>query len=347
MITSDLDAELVKSLHAMELPVGARIIPGATWRPDPAGDPASYTTSLPFEIATLTDRAPAECAAALAAVLCPLPWIAAAAPSGAGYLTVTVTAAALACIARRITMAGAACAQSDTLAGTEAVILPWPDLAVASSWQRAWKDQAAAMTGRLAETAGASMISSAGERAGTGAPTTGRTVSPVSAAVSYLGVDVVRYWLARMLPGRIGQLSHPPRPETDRYEAVQRAHAEACATLRWAAELEVERADPADGLATALGSAPERQLLGQLSWLPVRVASAARRHRPSDLPRYLERVAAAWTECRLARPALPFGGMAATRDADVAGARLLLADAVRVVLATGMALTGIEARDQI
>ena len=76
-------------------------------------------------------------------------------------------------------------------------------------------------------------------------------------------------------------------------------------------------------------------------------AAAARRHRPGEVPRYLEQVAAAWTAGRLAGPALPFGGAAAPRDPALAAARLLLADAVRAVLAAGLALAGLPATDRI
>jgi arginyl-tRNA synthetase len=91
----------------------------------------------------------------------------------------------------------------------------------------------------------------------------------------------------------------------------------------------------------------ELELLGLLGWLPVRVAAAARRHRPDELPRYLEEVAAAWQACRQAAPALPFGGAAAPDEPELASARLVLADAVRAVLAAGLTLTGITATDRL
>jgi len=74
--------------------------------------------------------------------------------------------------------------------------------------------------------------------------------------------------------------------------------------------------------------------------LPVRVAAAAGRGRPDELPSFLEAVSDAWLAVRLAAPALPFGGRAAPADQAVAGARLTLAGAVRAVLACGLSLTG-------
>src|SRR5262249_2977809 len=92
-------------------------------------------------------------------------------------------------------------------------------------------------------------------------------------------------------------------------------------------------------------AASELRLLDALSWLPERVASAARRHRPADLTRYLESVAAAWLDCREDCPALPFGGHSAPDRGDwrLAHARLELADAARAILAAGLALLGVGA----
>jgi arginyl-tRNA synthetase len=98
---------------------------------------------------------------------------------------------------------------------------------------------------------------------------------------------------------------------------------------------------------TLLASPAERELIGLLSWLPVRVASAARRRRADELPRYLEELAPAWQRCRQEAPALPFGGDAAPASPEVTAARLELAEATRVVLAAGLALTGITATDRL
>jgi arginyl-tRNA synthetase len=354
VITADLDAELLRSLHAMaeagELPEDAVLAPGGTWRPGADG-PASYATSLPFEIARLAGRPPAEVAAALAARLAAASWIDVAEPSGGGYLNLTITADALASVARRIVAAGLACARSEILRGTSALLRAWPDPAAAATWQQAWQEQADAMTGRLAEAAGASIgMPSEPERGVSSRRSHPAPNSPVLAAVAYVGVSAVRYHLARTLPGRadrLDRLAGVRQREPDPYDAVQFAHADAASTLRWAADLKASRDDPGDNLAAALAGETERALLGLLSWLPVRVASAARRQRPDEVPRYLEEVAACWVACKQVSPALPFGGAAAAGDRVVIGARLLLADAVRTVLEAGLALTGITARDRI
>jgi len=159
----------------------------------------------------------------------------------------------------------------------------------------------------------------------------------------------------------------PPPGRPDPLAVVQQAHAAAASTLRWAAELGSDansrlpskaEAKPgergqavghridADRLGGLLAEPAERALLTLLTFLPIRVAAAARRRRADELPGYLENVSAAWRTCRLAAPALPFSGRAAPRDAELAAARLVLADAVRTVLATGLALTGIAAIDR-
>jgi arginyl-tRNA synthetase len=355
VITADLDAELLTALQAMagagELPEEAVLAPGGTWRPAPGGGPATYATSLPFELARRSGRLPADLAAELAARLEPVAWIEAAQPSGEGYLTITITADALASVARRVVAAGSGCARSEILRGTSATLRPWPDLAVAPTWQRAWQEQADAMTGRLAEAAGAFIaFPPVPERGRSARPRHAPPDSPVLAAVAYFGVSAVRYHLARTLPGRADQLDRLAtvrQSDGDPYAAVQLAHAEAASTLRWAADLKASRADPGESLAAALDGDAERALLGLLSWLPVRVASAARRQRPDEVPRYLEEVAVEWAACRQTRPALPFGGVAATSDPVTVSARLLLAEAVRSALEAGLALAGITARDRI
>lgn len=341
MIISDLDAELVCAARVL-LP-GQPLPPtAATWRPGPDGDPAGYATSLPFELASHTGRPRTEVAAALAAGVRQAGWIATAEPTGAGYLTITVTGRALASVATRIAVAGPACAHTAELGGRLTAIRPWPDLAAAATWPQAWQEQAEAMAGRLAEAAGASATERLSRERGVPRPQPpDGAQAPVAAAAAHFGADVIRYWLARTLPNRVGALATvAPRP--DEYSAVQLAHAEAASVSRWALELGCSRPEPGEVASWLLDSAAERELLGLLCWFPLRVAAGARHGRPAEVPHYLEHVAAAWTTCRLACPALPFGGNAAPREPARAQARLLLADAVATVLATGLRLAGLE-----
>ncbi|HUB40511.1 MAG TPA: DALR anticodon-binding domain-containing protein [Streptosporangiaceae bacterium] len=357
MITADLDNELAAAQRALAargvLPASsAQVSLAGTWRPGPDGDPSSYATAAPFEIAGPAGLHPARVAEAVAGALLSVPWIEAAMPSGDGYLTVTVTHQALAASAARMAAAGLACANSSILRGTAAHSRSWPDLAGASSWQHAWQLQADAMTSHLALAAGAAATALSGrERASTDTQPASTTRSPVHDAVEFFGSDSVRYRLARTTSGHqlhpaaigIADSGTARTPMEDPLYPVQQAHAAAASALRWAADLGLGPAELTDGLGRQLSSPAERALLGLLSFLPVRVAAAARRRRPDELPRYLEQVGSAWLACRLQAPALPFGGRAAPRDPDEAGARLMLARAVAAVVAAGLGLTGVAA----
>jgi arginyl-tRNA synthetase len=371
VILGDLDRELAAWIAAGVAdgslpPAAARIAPGRTWRRAPDQNPASFATSIAFELAAATGRPPARFAASLARPLRRLSWVAAAEPARDGYLTITVTSRALGHAAARLAVGGPSVAVSTTLAGTTTTASPWPDPATAPSWRHAWQDHAAVMTSRLAQAAGARVTARtkiSGERgkpgagaAATAQPSSGGSgparsalapadaVSPrdvaVADAVAWFGVSAVRYGLARTSPGRVAELGRvllrPGASGPDPLYPVRQAHASAESTLRWAADLHVQPGDPAD----LLGSPAEQALLGLLPWLPVRVAAAAARGRPDELPFFLEAVSDAWLAVRMAAPPLPFGGGAAPADPAVAGARLTLAGAVRVVLACGLTLTG-------
>jgi arginyl-tRNA synthetase len=366
VLTADLSAELDRAARGLDLPSASA---SGTWRP--GGAPGEYASSLPFRLAQLAGQAPLDLAEALAARLA-ADWIAAATVTGGGYLHVTVTPAALAGVAPRVVGAGPACARSTALAGMARTAPPLPDPAAARSWDEAVRAQARALTGRLAGAAGATMTFQP-ERPTPTSHTAALGPSPVAVAVAWAGADAVRYLLARARTGRAGETGWRDcvRQEiTNPYYAVSFARADAASVLRWAAKLDVARGGPGRGQAAGLGVARggpgrgqagepgigggeadqlashlshprERALLALLSWLPERVAAAARRNRPDELPRYLEQAAAGWLDCRESCPALPFGGRDAPGDAAGMSARLWLADAVRTVLGTGLGLLGI------
>ncbi len=384
MIPADLGAELAaaiaREVAAGRLPASAAGATAAgTWRPAPGG----YATSLPFELARRAGEEPALIAARLGQAILAAPWIASARPTGAGYLTIGVRAAALEAVAVRISSAGPSCARSDALRGTSVLAPPLPDLAAGPSWRAAWRDQAAALTGRLALAAGATAVEAgAGGARAAGRPPAGdvpgaaaRPPGPpgpgggpgpsgppgagrgVAGAVAWAGADAVRYWLARLPAARAGVLDRPastapqggppgpaepfaaPPALARELTAVRLACADAAATARWAAELGWAPAAPLPP--GQLGHAAQVALLEELSWLAERVAGAARRGQPAELPRYLERLAGAWLDCRESCPALPFGGRAAARDAAAISARLWLAAAARTALSAGLDLIGV------
>jgi arginyl-tRNA synthetase len=304
-------------------------------RPGPV--PGSYASALPFRL-----RAPSQDPRAAAAVLADRlgrePWIAAAEVTGAGYVTVTVTHATLARLAIRIANAGPACAESDALRGRTMPAPPPQALLIsgAPSWPQARAALAGQLTVRLAAAAGATCPFDP-ERTGFYAPAP-LSRGPVAEAISYAGPDAVRFALARMPPG-----GEPPEATViarhvlaNPAYAVRYAHAAAAAVLRWAAALGTR---PAGFTPRLLAEPGELALLDALSWLPERVAVAARRGRPDEFAGYLAELAARTIET-----------MSTTSFAkipQISSERLWLADAARTGLAAGLGLLGIDAPNRL
>ena len=165
-------------------------------------------------------------------------------------------------------------------------------------------------------------------------------------AAGYAGADAVRFALARMPPGgpaasQAGGAA-PQAAVIARHVlanpayAVRYAHAAAAAVLRWAAALGTR---PAGFTPRLLAEPGELALLDALSWLPERVAMAARRGRPDEFAGYLEELAAR-----------TIGTMSTTRFttiSSISSERLLLADAARTGLAAGLGLLGIDAPSRL
>jgi arginyl-tRNA synthetase len=298
-------------------------------RPGPA--PGSYTSSLPFRLGA----DPRAAAAALAARLQDELWIATAEVTGPGFLTVTVTPATLARLAIRIANAGPACAESDALRG-RTVPAPAETPLAGAGWPQARAALAAQLTARLAAAAGATVVMGT-ERGGSEAPAA-LPPGPVAEAIGYAGPDAVRFALARMPPG-----GEPPQaaviarhvPANPAY-AVRYAHAAAAAVLRWAAALGTR---PAGFTPRLLAEPGELALLDALSWLPERVAVAARRGRPDEFAGYLAELAAQTIDT--------MSTTSFTKIPDISSERLWLADAARTGLAAGLGLLGIGAPDRL
>ncbi|MBV9379185.1 MAG: hypothetical protein JOY82_12105 [Streptosporangiaceae bacterium] len=208
-----------------------------------------------------------------------------------------------------------------------------------------------------------------GERAGAAAESPGErgyggqpadaipASSPVAAAIAFAGLDAVRFALARAAPGR--PVAVDPAviarhvPGNPAY-AVRYAHSRAASGLRWVSRKRRAAEDDAaehgvsgmhgasaPGLGAALPRLPadpgERALLDALSWLPERVAVAARRGRPDEFARYLEELAYTTIDT------ITFSGDAG----DSGGAGPRLAAAARAALGAGLELLGISAPDRI
>jgi arginyl-tRNA synthetase len=293
-------------------------------RPGPT--PGSYTTAVPFRLGP----DPLSAATHLAAKLRDELWIAKAEVTGAGFVTVTVTHATLARLAIRIAHAGPGCAASDALAGRTVQAPAGSPLAAVPSWPQARAALAAQLTVRLAAAAGALIHNERGAVPAPLLPARG----PVADAAGFAGADAVRFALARMPPG-----GEPPDPAVlarhvlaNPAYAVRYAHAAAAAVLRWAAALGIR---PAGFTPRLLAEPGELALLDALSWLPERVAVAARRGRPDEFAGYLAELAARTIEV--------MSTSSFRKIPDISSERLWLADAARTGLAAGLGLLGIDA----
>jgi arginyl-tRNA synthetase len=339
----------------------------------PGGAPGCYASSVAFRLAT--GRAPRDIAHLLAARLAEHPWLARTDVSGPGFIALTVTTQTLTALPERIRAAGPACARSEVLSGVSVAAPPAADPLATEGWEEARAALAAELTVRLSAAAGATVMSSgypermvapahrdqsaawgeAGDRSdkekegdvtapgGTDAAelatASGGQFSPdVAAAVWFAGPDAVRFSLARAVPGRpvridAGQIARHVL-DNPAY-AVRYAHARAASGVRWAATLAPEAVPP------RLPADPgELALLDALSWLPERVAVAARRRRPDEYARYLEELASV-TIATLSSASHPGSARAPGSD------RLTVAGAAATGLAAGLELLGISAPDRL
>jgi arginyl-tRNA synthetase len=347
VLTGDLDRLLAAEISALPQPA---ITTAGTWQPAPpdgAPAPGTYGTPVALRLAGGHPAKALRIAMALAAALRQADWVRSATVTG-GYVTVTVAPDALARLAVRITTAGPACARSTALAGTTVAAPPDPDLAAAPGWADAWRQLAAHLTGQLAEAAGAHTSADFGaERNPVPGAAPGRATGPVADAIGFAGASAIRYALARIPPGTPVRLD-PGHAAQRRLDvpayAVQYAHSRAASTLRQAADLGLSRGEAAEFGPRLLAHPSEHALLDELSWLPERVAGAARRGRPDTFPRYLERLAGAYLNCQEQCPAVSPGS---TAGGPQVVARLWLAAASATALRAGLDLLGVDAPDRL
>jgi arginyl-tRNA synthetase len=338
VITRDLREAVVRALAAAGL--------------DPA-DPGLRPTGIPGQYASSVALGRPRAAETLTAALAAESWIEKSEITGPGYLTITVTPGALAALPERIGAAGPACATSEALRGVTVPAPPAGDPLGAADWEEARQVLAAQLTARLAAAAGATVTGAHHPERTRGASHhehllrgeadvrsdqkgTEPGATELAAAVAFAGADAVRFALARAVPGRpvrIDPAALARHVQDNPAYAVRYAHARAASGVRWAATSNVAEAAPPRPPADP----GELALLDALSWLPERVAVAARRSRPDEFARYLEDLAGACIEV-LAGPA---GARAPGSD------KLALATAARTGLAAGLGLLGISAPDRL
>ncbi len=415
-MTGDLSAALAAAatraaaagdLPGDGVPADLAALAAGTWRPVPpwaGGGPGHYATTLPFVLARRLAADPARVAAVLAAALAPVPGengpgqvgLSEVTVTGGGYLSLTVTPDTLARLAVRITQAGPGCARSLALRGVRVTAPRDARLAGAQDWPDAHGRLLAELAGRLSGAAGAEVTWTAPGRAepaagqdgpGPGGGGTGVGAGgPVGEGLAYAGEDAVRFALSRLASG----VPRPPGPELDPRGmaaqhlgnpayAVRYAHAHAASALRQAADLGLPGPDAERFQPCLLAHPSERALLDAMSWLPERVAGAARRRQPHVVAAYLEELAGRYFDWQEACPVLRPGSVPpdpadpghagrspesgsplghsplghspeghAVKGGPLGGgdlirARLQLAGAARTVLAAGLRLLGIAA----
>lgn len=199
---------------------------------------------------------------------------------------------------------------------------------------------------------------------------------PVAQAIGFAGTGPVIYALACLPPRGAVRLDAGLIAAHDLGNpayAVRYAHAHAASILRQAADLGLALGEAAEFQPRLLAHPSEQALLRELSWLPERVAQAARRGRLDVLARFLEGLAGAYLACQETCPAVRPGeaqdgwsssvavggtpdggppGAAARLPGDPAGspvtvARLWLAAAARTALRAGLDLLGVDAPDRM
>ena len=295
--------------------------------------------------------------------------------TGPGFITVTVPIEALTDLPERIAVAGPACVASDALRGLTVLVPPPGDPLALSSWEEARAALAAQLTASLAAAAGATLPLPCDDERSRGVvlaendPELAEHDREAAAAVAFAGPDAVRFSLARALPGRpvlLDPLTIARHSPGNPAYSVRYAHARAASQLRWAAisretspcgvprwpagPISLPSIGSAGHRTGGYGGSPSREarspsreataLLDALSWLPERVATAARRGRPDEFARYLEELASA-TIAALICPGDP--GSSGAHGTD----RLRLARAARTGLAAGLGLLGVSAPDRL
>ena len=329
----------------------------------PTGTPGQYASSVAFA----SGEQPGPLATRVAARLEGARDIARAEVTGPGFITVTVTPEALAALPSRIADAGPDCAAGVALRGVRIAAPPAGDPLAEVSWEKARAALAAQLTARLAAAAGATAALPEGvertvsspppEQLAPGRVATVRSEAgkeepaassqpretELARAVAWAGADAVRFSLARAVPGRPVGID---REQIARHVlgnpayAVRYAHARAASGVRWAANSRPTSLGRPAVPRHPLAHQAELVLLDALSWLPERVAVAARRGRPDEFARYLEELASA-TVAALICDGYPANARVPGTD------RLSMAKAARTGLAAGLGLLGVGAPDRL
>src|SRR6185369_4791543 len=178
------------------------------------------------------------------------------------------------------------------------------------------------------------------------------TVVNLEDLVDAVGADAARYALARAsvdspIDLDLDLIARQTNDNPVFY--VQYAHARIASLLRNAASLGLSAAgEPGGGLdgvdVSLLGHPREVDLLRALAELPAVVTAAASLRAPHRVARYLEALAGTYHRFNDACRVLPRGDEEPT---PLTGARLLLVEATKVVLANGLRMLGVSAPERM
>ncbi len=168
--------------------------------------------------------------------------------------------------------------------------------------------------------------------------------------VDWIGKDSVRYSLARYpADSPLSLDAEEMRKQTNDNPVfyVQYAHARTANVARNAATAGVRREDGFD--ASLLDHDSEEVVLASLAQFPGVVAQAAALREPHRVARYLEELAGTYHKWYDQRRVIPSVAQDGTVEpvTDVQRTRLWLNDAVRTVLANGLALLGVSAPERM
>ncbi|ONH28133.1 DALR anticodon-binding domain-containing protein [Pseudofrankia asymbiotica] len=305
-----------------------------------------YASAAALELARAARRPAREVADLLAARLCRGSGIAEVEVADPGFLNIRLAPAALGELARVIVREGDAYGRAGGHWGVQVDAVLAAGSGERSPLALARRAVVADALARLLAAAGFDVVP---------APPAGPVaVAALADLAGIVGSEAARYLLVRSpldvpldLDLGVAARQIPENPAFD----VRYAHAEACRLLRNAAQLGIpaarggatapEAAAVLEAVEVALLSHPrEGDLLRALGELPGVVTSTATLRAPHRLARYLEELAGAYHRFYDACRVLPQGDEEPT---PLTGARLLLVEATRVVLANGLRMLGVSA----
>ncbi|OHV53275.1 DALR anticodon-binding domain-containing protein [Pseudofrankia sp. BMG5.36] len=299
-----------------------------------------YASAAALELARAARRPAREVADLLAARLCQGSGIAGVEVADPGFLNIRLAPAALGELARVVVREGDAYGRATGRRGVWADAVSAAGPGELSPLAAARQAVAAAALARLLAAAGFDVVP---------APPAGPAAAAALADLAdTVGGEAARYLLVRLPPDvpldlDLG-LAARQTSENPAFN-VRYAHAETCRLLRNAAQLGIPAAGGdstvLEGVDVALLSHPrEGDLLRALGELPGVVTSAVALRAPHRLARYLEELAGAYHRFYDACRVLPQGDEEPT---PLTGARLLLVEATKVVLANGLRMLGVSA----